>query len=121
MEQKIEDLHGHIFKVKGNRDLFKKVPIAFNENFIFNTDRITGDYFILVEMPDNKWDAIFRLGKAWDYLYLRVSLELVDTKPSNDIRKAYLYGKKKNTKTFRDNQYDGRIPSTKRSRNTKKG
>lgn len=122
MRQKIEDLQGNIFEIKGNRDLLKKVPIAFNEKFIFTRDLISDREFTLVEMPKGKWDAIFNLGEAYNYLYLRVELQKIGEKPENDIQKAYLYGKiKKTTKTNGNNQSNGRISSAKGSRNTKKG
>lgn len=104
MRRIIEDLQGNIFEIKGNRDLLKKVPIIFNEEFVYTRDLITGKIFILVILPNNQWDAIFNLGEAYNYLYLRVKLKKIGENPKKDIRKSYLYGKvKKTTKTTRNN------------------
>lgn len=103
MGPKIEDLQGNIFEILEYRDLIKKVPIFPHWDLIYTSDILTGKDFTLMQSPTGEWEALINLGKAWDYLYLRVTLKHIKYNPQNDIRKAYLYGKsKKTTKTLRN-------------------
>lgn len=82
---KIEDLHGHIFKVKDYNILPKETKTIFNEseNKSLQSNRLINGFssFILVSY-EGKWAA---LEYCTDYLIVWL-LNLIEYKPKNDIR-----------------------------------
>lgn len=112
---RILDLHGNIFKITKYKDLHLGDPFPIfeeNEFPIFTRDLISDDLFTLIRKIDNKYNAIFYLGEAYNKYYLRVSLIREEYIPELDIRKAYenRYNKKI-PKTFRNYFDDDTIPS----------
>lgn len=91
MAKEILDLHGNKFKV-GDWKLFLNIPIGKSDKLIFTRDYLSGEAFNL-EVKGKKYKAYFyNLSMN---LYVGYKLELTGYDESKDIRKAYLYGKRK--------------------------
>lgn len=91
MAKEILDLHGNKFKV-GDYKLSLEIPIGKCNKLIFTRDHISGEIFNLFVKG--------KIYKAYFYnpsinCYVCYRLELVGYDESKDIRKAYLYGKRR--------------------------
>ena len=91
MEKEILDLHGNKFKV-GDYKLSLEIPIGKCNKLIFTRDPLSGETFNLFVKG--------KIYKAYFYnlsinCYVCYKLELVGYDESKDIRKAYLYGKRR--------------------------
>lgn len=87
----IKDLHGNIFSVHKWR-LYIAIPKDFDK-VIFTKDYLTGITFNLA-IIDNTYKAFDTIdGKS---IYVGFELKLEGYDESLDIRKSYLYGRKRN-------------------------
>lgn len=89
--REITDLHGNKFKVKDYKLTFE-VPIKDGNKSSYTRDLISGIPFCLVNHQD--------IYKAYFYnqpmkLYVYYKLDRFGYDESKDIRKAYLYGKRR--------------------------
>lgn len=91
MAKEILDLHGNKFKV-GDYKLSLNISIGKCDKLIFTRDHISGETFNLFVKG--------KIYKAYFYnlsinCYVCYKLELIGYDESKDIRKAYLYGKRR--------------------------
>lgn len=89
---KIIDLHGNIFTL-GNWHLKTQIPIGIYDKLVFTKDTISLESFNLA-IKGNKFKAYFYSLSLNLYICFKLTLKGYDE--SKDIRKAYLYGKRKN-------------------------
>lgn len=92
MLKEILDLHGNKFEVLGYK-LELKIPILKWERLLFTRDYISGESFNL-GIRGKVYRAYF-----YNYemdLYVSYKLKYLGYDESKDIRKSYLYGKRKN-------------------------
>lgn len=87
----IIDLHGNIF-TRGDWTLETQIPTGIYDKLIFTKDILSQESFNLA-IKDNKFRAYIYLSYLTLYACYKLTLDGYDE--SNDIRKAYLYGKRK--------------------------
>lgn len=89
--REITDLHGNKFKVKDYKLIFE-VPIKDGNKSSYTRDLISGIGFVLINHRDI-YEAYF-YNQSLD-LYVCYKLDRFGYDESKDIRKAYLYGKRR--------------------------
>ena len=91
MAKEILDLHGNKFIAKDWK-LCLSIPIGKCDKLIFTRDYVSGDSFILAVKKKTYKAYFYNLSIN---CYVCYKLELVGYDESKDIRKAYLYGKRR--------------------------
>lgn len=91
MAKEILDLHGNKFIAK-NWKLYLSIPIGKCDKLIFTRDYVSGDSFNLAVKKKTYKSYFYNLSIN---CYVCYKLELVGYDESKDIRKAYLYGKRR--------------------------
>lgn len=91
MAKEILDLHGNKFIAK-NWKLCLDIPIGKWDKLVFTRDYVSGDSFNLGVKGKTYKAYFYNLSMR---CYICYGLELAGYDESKDIRKAYLYGKRR--------------------------